>query len=116
MDIEPNAEDGSTTDPLKKTATLIYILQGLSLLLVITFVIGLVIAYIKKDEAKGTWVASHFKWQIRTFWWYLAWAILGVLTVGLGIGVFILIANGLWFIYRIIKGYLALTKSAVMYA
>lgn len=84
--------------------------------MVITFVIGLIIAYIKKDEAKNTWVASHFRWQIRTFWWYLAWAVLGVLTFGLGIGVFIFIMNGLWFICRIIKGYLALTQSGDMYA
>ena len=43
-------------------------------LLGIVGIVAIIIAYVKRDEATGTWVASHFRWLIRTFWWSLLWA------------------------------------------
>lgn len=79
-------------------------------------IVAVVINYVKKGEARGTWLESHFRWQIRTFWFALAWVVLialvgGVLTlvlVGfaiLWVGLFLL---GIWAIYRIARGWLAL--------
>ena len=79
-------------------------------------IIAVIINYVKKGEARGTWLESHFRWQIRTFWFALAWVVLiglvgGVLTlvlVGfaiLWVGLFLL---GIWAIYRIARGWLAL--------
>jgi uncharacterized membrane protein len=79
-------------------------------------IIAVIINYVKKGEARGTWLESHFRWQIRTFWFALAWVVLivlvgGVLTlvlvgfVILWIGLFLL---GIWAIYRIARGWLAL--------
>ena len=79
-------------------------------------IIAVIINYVKKGEARGTWLESHFRWQIRTFWFALAWIVLiglvgGVLTlvlVGfaiLWVGLFLL---GIWAIYRIARGWLAL--------
>ena len=42
---------------------------------------GLIVAYVKRDDAAGTWVNSHFTWLIRTFWWSLLWSVLGWLTL-----------------------------------
>jgi uncharacterized membrane protein len=79
-------------------------------------IIAVIVNYVKRAEARGTWLESHFRWQIRTFWFALAWVLLiglvgGLLTIVLvgfvilWIGLFLL---GLWAIYRIARGWLAL--------
>jgi uncharacterized membrane protein len=76
--------------------------------------------YLKRGEARGTWVASHYRWQIRTFWCAVLWALLGwglVFTiVGAVVGVPILIALTLWLLYRIGRGWLRLRDRRPMYA
>ena len=76
--------------------------------------------YIKRREARGTWAASHYRWQIRTFWYALLWAVIGwalIFTlVGAVVGVPILIALTLWLIYRIGRGWLRLRDRRPMYA
>lgn len=79
-------------------------------------IIAVVINYVKRSEVRGTWLESHFSWQIRTFWFALAWALLVALVslpltlivIGLGtwaLGMFLL---GVWAIYRIARGWLRL--------
>ena len=89
-------------------------------LVVIAGIVGVIIAYVKRGEAQGTWVASHFDWLIATFWWSLLWdvvaLVIGILTfwiLGLGIllGILILAATSIWVIYRVVRGYLAFKDS-----
>lgn len=79
-------------------------------------IIAVIINYVKRGEARGTWLESHFTWQIRTFWYAFAWSclvfllggLLLIVVVGLAIwavGFFIL---GIWAIYRIARGWLRL--------
>ena len=77
-------------------------------------IIAVVMNYVKRGEARGTWLDSHFRWQLRTFWFGLLWAVLClafvVLTLGIGL-VIVWIPLGvltLWFIYRIARGWSAL--------
>jgi len=105
----------SNAKKAKNIALVIYILQALSFFTVITALIGLIINYIKKDDVQNTWVASHFKWQIRTFWFGLLWSFIGLVTSMIGIGYFILIATAIWLIYRVIKGWLNLNDEKSMY-
>jgi len=93
---------------LRETAALVYGLQAASLLVGITLIAGVIINYLKRDEVAGTWLESHFRWQIRTFWWTLAWSVIGVLTMLILIGFVILLAAGVWFVYRVAKGWLEL--------
>ena len=83
-------------------------------------IIAVILNYAKRGDARGTWVASHYRWQIRTFWFALLWAIIGwalILTVVLiVIGVPVLIALTLWLIYRIARGWLRLRDHRPMYA
>ena len=80
---------------------------------------GVVIAYVKRGEARGTWAESHFDWLISTFWWSLLWSVLVAVIGGLLMLVligFLLVPIGLaivsiWVIYRVIRGYLAFNKS-----
>ncbi len=76
--------------------------------------IAVIMNYIKQGEERGTWLESHFRWQIRTFWFGLLWVVLCGLFVVLTFGLGILIAwlplafVGLWFIYRVLRGWLRL--------
>ena len=69
-------------------------------------IVAIVINYIKREDAAGTLYESHFAWQIRSFWWGLAWAVVGTLTAIIGIGFLILGALVIWLIYRMVKGLL----------
>jgi uncharacterized membrane protein len=75
-------------------------------------IIAVILNYIKRSEAKGTWLESHFRWQIRTFWFSFVWLaiaiILIVTIVGALIGLPLLFLAGIWIIYRILRGWLKL--------
>lgn len=94
---------------------IVYALQAASFLVGVTAVVAVVINYIKFTEVEGTWLASHFRWQIRTFWFGLFWGVIGVVTLFYIIGWFILVADAVWVIYRIVKGYLNLADGKQMY-
>ena len=107
------APTGKTAEELAglKTLTMVvYALQALSFLWGVTGIIGIVINYVKRDDVKGTLYESHFDWQIRTFWWWLLWSVIGVATVWLLIGFAILFAAWIWAIYRVVKGWLKLNE------
>lgn len=73
-------------------------------------VIGLVIAYVKKGDAQGTWVESHLRFLIRTFWWGLGASVLGwllfITLLLIPVAFLIWIGTSLWILYRIVRGYL----------
>jgi uncharacterized membrane protein len=81
-------------------------------------IIGIIISYVKRGEANGTFLESHFSWQIRTFWWALLWFVLGglltITIIGVWIGIPLLIGVGIWVLYRIARGWLALTSRKPM--
>jgi len=79
-------------------------------------IIAVIINYVKRSDVRGTWLESHFTWQIRTFWFALAWAVLvalvslplTVVLIGIGTWVVGLFLLGVWAIYRIARGWLRL--------
>ena len=79
-------------------------------------IIAVIINYVKRNDTRGTWLESHFTWQIRTFWFAVLWScIIGVLgavflivLVGIGIWVVGFFVLGVWAIYRIATGWLRL--------
>jgi uncharacterized membrane protein len=93
---------------LKTVTTLVYALQALSFLWGITAIVGVIINYVKREDARGTVYESHFDWQIRTFWWGLAWFVVGVVLAILVVGVVVLFVAWIWMIYRVVKGWLKL--------
>ena len=101
---------------LRKLAGLVYGLQAASMLVGVTLFAGVIINYLRREQAAGTWLESHFTWQIRTFWWSLAWCVLGIATAIVLVGVFILIGSGVWFVYRIVRGWIELNEGRPMYA
>ena len=96
---------------LKNIAMVVYLLQALSFLWGITAIVGVIVNYVKRDDARGTVYESHFDWQIRTFWWGLLWGVAGAILIFVVVGFFILGAAWIWAIYRVVKGWLKLTES-----
>ena len=83
-------------------------------------IIGVIVCYVKRDEAQGTWVASHFRWLIRTFWYSLLWSAIGgvifvllfiVLFLGPVLAMLIWGVASIWVLYRVIRGYLLFKDS-----
>jgi uncharacterized membrane protein len=103
-------------DEAKKFALISYILYAVGFFTGgLASIAGVILAYIKKDDAVGTWAESHYRWLIRTFWYGLLWGFIGALTWVLIVGIFIIVANTVWVIYRIIKGWLRLSEDKPMY-
>src|SRR5690554_2138977 len=93
----------AVTEQQKNTVLIVYILQAVSFVVGLTSVAGVIINYLKRDDVKGTWLESHVRWQIKTFWYVLLGGVLGFLLMIIGIGFIILLVTVLWYIYRIIK-------------
>ena len=108
-------QGGSDRHQSLRTLTLVtYILYATSALVGLTAIVAIIINYIKRDDTRGTLYESHFTWQIRTFWWGLLWAVVGGITLLIGVGFIILIANSIWLIYRVVRGFLAWNDGKAM--
>ena|SRR5690554_3130853 len=105
----------NNTDQAKTLTIVIYALQAASFVVGLTFLVAIIINYIKKDDVRGTWLESHFRWQIRTFWFCLLWGLIGAVLSAVFIGVVILLANAVWVIYRIAKGWIDVADNKPMY-
>ena len=99
----------------KNITQVIYGLYAASIIVGVTYFVAIVLNYIKKDDVVGTWLESHFTWQIRTFWWGLLWTVIGVITMFVVVGFAVLAATFIWFVYRIVKGWLRLSENKPMY-
>ncbi|MFL6622538.1 MAG: DUF4870 family protein [Sulfurifustaceae bacterium] len=101
--------------PLLVITNVVYGLQGFGILFPPAFIAAVIINYVKLDDARGTLVESHFRWQIRTFWFGLLWGVLGGLTAIILVGFVVLVADAIWIMYRVIKGWLDLLDRKPMY-
>ena len=112
IDEQPQAAGKSALelDGLKNVTMVVYALQALSFLWGVTAIVGIVVNYVKRDDARGTLYESHFDWQIRTFWWGLLWGVVGVATIWLLVGFVVLGAAWVWAVYRVIKGWIKLNE------
>ena len=81
-------------------------------------IIAVILNYVKRSEVRATWLDPHFSWQIRTFWFALLWLAIGALLFALVIGIPFAIAlwfaTGIWVLYRIIRGWMALTSQKAL--
>jgi len=124
----PQAQTPTASNVPVSTTLVVYILFGLAAvvalighgmavgapLLTIIGIVAVIIAYVKRDDARGTWAESHLTWLIRTFWWSLLWNCigwlilftLGLVLIGIPIAIAIWVITTIWVIYRLIRGYL----------
>ena len=118
--------DEAQLEGLRAWTHVIYGLHALSVLIGVTtaafivtaFVFGVpsivavILNYLKRAEVRGTFLESHFRWQIRTFWFTLLWCAVGgvliVTVIGAPVAFLLFVAVGVWVIYRVLRGWLAL--------
>ena len=127
---------GQPSSSLKSWTQIIYALHAFSLLTGILgaatiigafltgwpSIIAVILNYVKRGDVRGTWLESHFRWQIRTFWFGLLWISLCLFFIVATLGIGLLVAwlpmaiVSVWFIYRIVRGWLALNDNRPMYS
>ena len=121
--------------PSPGLVTLTHVIYGLHAFSVVTGIIGsalivtaflsgwpsiiaVILNYVKRSEVRGTWLDTHFSWQIRTFWFALLWLLVGAIVfatvVGIPVAVVLWIGTGIWVLYRIIRGWLALVSEKTL--
>lgn len=131
---EPDSGVVSIVPPkgLIRLTHIIYLLHGFSVLMgilgpafIITAfltgwpsIIAVIINYVKRSDVRGTYLDSHFSWQIRTFWYTLLWLVIAAMLFATVIGIFfayiLVVGAGIWVAYRIIRGWLALDDGRLM--
>ena len=78
-------------------------------------ILAVIFNYIKRDDAKGTMYESHFRWQIRTFWFAVPWALAGLVLwmtlLLIPLAIVLWIATGIWVAYRVIRGWITLARN-----
>jgi uncharacterized membrane protein len=104
------AAPSALSDP-KQLAHICYGLFALSLIIGFSSIVGVVLCYVKRDEMKDTFLASHLTWLIRTFWISLAGFAVGFITMFVLIGFAVMVATAIWAIYRIVKGWIAAAEA-----
>lgn len=72
-------------------------------------IVGIIFCYLKRDESDPAWIRTHFDWLIKTFWWTMAGMLVGLIATMIFLGWVIMMATAIWFLYRVIKGWLALS-------
>ncbi len=76
-------------------------------------IIAVVLNYMNRDEVRGTYLESHFRWQLRTFWFALLWVVVAMLLaftlVGIPAAVVLVLGVGIWVLYRLVRGWSALS-------
>lgn len=105
----------SVHSSLVSLTQIIYILQALGYLTGISYIAAVIVNYVKIDDVRDTWLESHFRWQIRTFWYSMLWYLLGALTFFIFVGYLLIVFTTFWVMYRIIKGWIRLYDNKPMY-
>jgi uncharacterized membrane protein len=127
---EPVPADPQVVRPsLVQLTHIIYGLHAIAVLVGVTsaatvaggFVFGLpsliavFLNYLKRSDVNGTWLESHFRWQIRTFWftvlWLVIYGLLIITIIGIPIAWILIALLGLWVGYRVIRGWVALADA-----
>ena len=77
-------------------------------------IVAVILNYVKRSDARGSFLESHFRWQIRTFWFTLLWCAVGGLLFATVVGALLafplFVAVGVWVIYRVVRGWLVLKE------
>ena len=129
---DPLEPDQSTVDGLIRITHLIYGLHSLAILtgvvgsatIVGSFlggipsIVAVILNYVKRADTRDTFLESHFRWQIRTFWSALGWVVLAcflmITIIGIPVALLMFLVLGAWVVYRVARGWLALNERRPM--
>ncbi len=81
-------------------------------------IIAVIINYVTRSNVRGTWLDSHWRWQLRSFWyaalWLLVAGLLAITFIGIPAAFMVIVITGVWVLYRVIRGWMALLNRAMM--
>jgi uncharacterized membrane protein len=98
----------------ERTIVLItYVLHLVGATIGLTSIVGLILNYVRLNQY-GEPLASHHRWMIRSFWWALVWLVIGVITSFIFVGIAICVAAWAWYVYRHVRGLVALANGEPM--
>jgi uncharacterized membrane protein len=103
----------SSVESDRTLAVVAYALHLFGAIAAIPSIVGLIINYVKRDGYDELF-DSHHSWMIRSFWWAILWCVLGLVTFIIGVGIVILVLAWLWYIYRHVRGLIALINGEPM--
>lgn len=116
MNSEGDLPRSGSDNELRRITAIVYALQAAGFLTGgLTMIAAVILNYIKREDVTDKFIASHFRWQIRTFWFGLLWFALAAPSTLIGIGFILIYAIVIWLIYRIIKGWVRLSEGKEMY-
>lgn len=92
----------------RSAAHVMYALYALSIVTAVPMLVGVIVAYLGRGDARGTIYRSHLDWGVRTFWWTLLFTVIGLVLTLVLIGYVILFLVWIWFVYRTVRGWLNL--------
>jgi len=108
-DVSTEQKTPEKLQTLKLLTAGVYLSQALTFMLAgLPLLLGVAVNFWKRNEVQGTWLESHFNWQIKTTWVSLAGFAISGVTFELGIGLFTLLITVVWMVYRITIGWYAL--------
>lgn len=132
-DVSPSPAPGVPGQSLITTTLVVYLLFGIAAVVAllshgfplaaplfgVVGIVAIIVAYVKRSDAAGTWLSSHYRWLIRTFWFSALWGVIGwiifwvllIIVVGVFIAYAIWLATTIWVLYRLIRGYLLFKDS-----
>ena len=131
-DYEHEGTHSSAADGPRAWCHVMYGLHGLSALsgiltsasIVGAFVFGwpsiiaVIINYVTREQVRGSWLDSHWRWQLRSFWFAALWlSVAGLLAftlIGIPAALLVIVVTGLWVLYRVIRGWLVLLDRRAM--
>ena len=114
MNNESLAPTADGTESERTTLLIAYILHGLAVFNGITAIAGVIVNHLKAGETGSSFVGSHHRWLIRTFWWGLLWAFVCALLTMVFIGALGFLVLAVWWIFRIVRGVLNYTERKPM--
>lgn len=106
------ARDGSDGD--RNMLLIAYILYACTLFSGITAVVGVIINHLKVNDTDSDFIRSHHRWLMRSFWWGLLWTLISSALTIILIGFVGYVLVAIWFIYRIVRGFLAYSERRAM--
>ena len=81
-------------------------------------IIAVIINYVTRGQVRNTWLDSHWRWQLRTFWfaalWLLVAGLLAMTFIGIPAAIMVIAVTGVWVLYRVIRGWLGLVDKRTM--
>ena len=112
---QANASPVAIPEEDKKWMTIVYALQTAGFFVGITFIAAVICSIIKKSDMESDVGRSHMSWATRTFWWSFGWMVLaGMLMPFMGAGMIVAIPAGIWTLYRVIRGWIAMSNAKAL--